>query len=493
MRRAIPWVILAVALTLRLVDLGAAGFWYDESFTGLLSRLPFDRMITATAGDTHPPLYYVITWLVYHLGGRSETWLRLPSVVFSVAGVWLTGKLADRLKLAEPVKWAAMSFLAVSSFQLHFAQEARQYALLQMLVLIALLAALNRRWVLLGVTGTALLYTHNYAVFYWPVIGMVSFVGELGHPVRISPVNQFGKPSGRKPGDEWQPRKLLITMIAPVILWLPWAVVLLGQMANVAAGYWIEPPTLGSLISVIYNLGWGFAISDTFKPLAVIVTIGLLAYALWQNKRICLLWVALAPLALVLAVGWLWKPVLLFRGLIGCVPAAVLLVADRIGNERRSALYAAVLVVPILVVGLVDHYRYNPSNKGEAASVVQQVAGQMQTGDVIYHVNDGSMVGWSYYGPELTQYEMPECARKNNGALSSMTREALGFEAVPFDELNAGRVWIVYSAGPTSTQCEIDQAERLLAGAKALLTITENELVYSGVWLAQTRSDLSEN
>src|SRR5512146_2707300 len=88
--------IFYVALVLRLIDLGTAQFWYDESFTLVLSRLPFVQMVQATAGDTHPPLYYLITWAVVHLLGSGEWALRFPSVIFSMVGLWLTWKISRR-------------------------------------------------------------------------------------------------------------------------------------------------------------------------------------------------------------------------------------------------------------------------------------------------------------------------------------------------------------------------------------------------------------
>ena len=90
MKKYIVPAIFVAALALRLFDLGAAQFWYDESFTALLSRLPFAQMIQATAGDTHPPLYYLITWSLASTVGSSEVVLRLPSVIFSMLSLWLT-------------------------------------------------------------------------------------------------------------------------------------------------------------------------------------------------------------------------------------------------------------------------------------------------------------------------------------------------------------------------------------------------------------------
>ena len=46
-------------------------FWGDEGYTILLARLPVSDMIRATAGDVHPPLYYLFTKGLYCLFGNN--------------------------------------------------------------------------------------------------------------------------------------------------------------------------------------------------------------------------------------------------------------------------------------------------------------------------------------------------------------------------------------------------------------------------------------
>lgn len=80
-------VILVVATVVRLVGLGAHDFWYDESLEIERDRLPWPRVLFYARGPD-PPLFRL---LPHPLAVRtsSETWLRFPSVLFSVAPVWL--------------------------------------------------------------------------------------------------------------------------------------------------------------------------------------------------------------------------------------------------------------------------------------------------------------------------------------------------------------------------------------------------------------------
>jgi len=53
-------VMIALATLLRLwLAVLPEPLWYDEAFSAAVARLPVDRMIAATAGDVHPPGYYV--------------------------------------------------------------------------------------------------------------------------------------------------------------------------------------------------------------------------------------------------------------------------------------------------------------------------------------------------------------------------------------------------------------------------------------------------
>ena len=63
------YLIFLIATIIRFYRLDAAPYWYDEAFTGLLMRLDLPALLDAIAGDTHPPLYYLLVWLVTRVIG----------------------------------------------------------------------------------------------------------------------------------------------------------------------------------------------------------------------------------------------------------------------------------------------------------------------------------------------------------------------------------------------------------------------------------------
>lgn len=80
------WLIVAIALTLRLVSLGQS-FWLDEAAQATLSR----HALTAInwAADFQPPFFYFLTNLWQKIGQSSEWFLRLPSVFFGITTIFI--------------------------------------------------------------------------------------------------------------------------------------------------------------------------------------------------------------------------------------------------------------------------------------------------------------------------------------------------------------------------------------------------------------------
>jgi uncharacterized membrane protein len=464
------WLIFALAAILRLWDLGRAYLWYDEMFTLLVSRLSLERMVQAVAGDTHPPLYYLLTWSLVHLGLDSEFWLRFPSILFGLASIYLAWKLAGELHLSEPARIGGLLFMAVSSMQLHYSQEARMYTMLQAEMLLAALLILRRRLGWTAVALTAALYTHNYAMIYMPALAGLAWMHA----------------EDRRPTGRW-----VTPFTVAGMFWLPWAGALLDQMGTVAGGYWIQPATVGAQLYVVYMLFWGFAMLEVWRPLAIIATFIVVMLATVRTFQrpsratITLLVLALAPLCLATLASLVWKPILLFRGLLPSSAALYLLAAWALTRGPKwQWLYAGALVLPITLAGLYGHYRYNPTNKGNITTTIAAMRAEWQEGDVIYHVGDSTWVGWQAYGADMQpQLKMPPCETLALGSLSPLTRRGLGIAEARFDDLAARRVWIVWSEAPTSPMCERREAQAIIGQADLFRLDKNDAYTYSGVWL----------
>lgn len=122
--------VLLFALTIRLINIDRAPLWTDELFTLTYPKLGLQTMWTEGMSiEPTSPLYYSLIWLIQHLGGRSAFWLRLPSIVGSVAAVALTWAIGRELSGRQTPALIASAIFAAAPESVFFAQEARSYAL----------------------------------------------------------------------------------------------------------------------------------------------------------------------------------------------------------------------------------------------------------------------------------------------------------------------------------------------------------------------------
>ncbi|MDH7484836.1 MAG: glycosyltransferase family 39 protein [Anaerolineae bacterium] len=146
--RLILLLILLAAFGLRLHRLGAQSLWYDETVSVHLAGKPVPALIAHTAGDIHPPGYYLLLrgWLLlfgYPTGHADadghglEFAAALLSLVFGMMLIPLIYTLGRRL-YDEPTALLAAALTAISPFHVWYAQEVRMYTLGAVLGLICL-------------------------------------------------------------------------------------------------------------------------------------------------------------------------------------------------------------------------------------------------------------------------------------------------------------------------------------------------------------------
>jgi mannosyltransferase len=238
-------LITALAGFLRFYQLGHQSLWMDEVLTVLSSHTSLRNVLFDPPVDPNvPPLYYLLMASLQGLGA-SETALRAPSVIagvlsiplmYSIAGAWL-GKAG----------MAAALLLAVSPLHVWYSQEARPYALLIFLALLAVRflqrtmespRSLGAR-VGFALTAAAAFYCHTVAI---------AFVGALALSVLLV-----------VPGRER--RSWLATFAVIVVMALPGVYLLLRIPPTVSANpfYVFNPAHLA------YTL-WTFAAGYSLGP-----------------------------------------------------------------------------------------------------------------------------------------------------------------------------------------------------------------------------------
>ena len=128
-----PWLVIIITLIggfLRTLLLGTKGMWLDETFSVWLANQSIPDMLQWIVKiDQHPPLYYLLLHYWIELHGDMPYDVRLLSAIFGAVTIPVIYLIGKRLS-GVVVGLAAAVFLALSPFNIYFAQETRMYTLL---------------------------------------------------------------------------------------------------------------------------------------------------------------------------------------------------------------------------------------------------------------------------------------------------------------------------------------------------------------------------
>jgi uncharacterized membrane protein len=178
--QAVALVVTAAGFVLRLHAAGGTYLNPDEAlqyaqFNQASLRLAYQAGLSLP----HPPLYYVILYY-WHLLGRSEFMLRLPSVLFGTALCWVSFKWIRQL-FGRAAALVGITILAFCPSLIALSGEVRQYALLLFCMVTALYClgqAFQRRsasqmWCFSAFLYLAIL-SHYSAAFFVIAVGLYS-------------------------------------------------------------------------------------------------------------------------------------------------------------------------------------------------------------------------------------------------------------------------------------------------------------------------------
>ena len=170
--------LVLLSLVLRTRELGV-GFWIDEGLSVGISDRPLGDIPDALRLDGSPPLYYMLLHVWMAVAGTSEEAVRALSVACAVLTVPVAWWAAHGL-WGTRAGWMAAVLAATNPFLTQYAQEGRMYALLALLALVASAAFARafawsgRAWAIAyAVVLAAMLYTHNWALFFGAACGLV--------------------------------------------------------------------------------------------------------------------------------------------------------------------------------------------------------------------------------------------------------------------------------------------------------------------------------
>lgn len=178
--QAVALIVTGAGLVLRLLAASGSYLNPDEALQyAQFNQASLRQAYQAGLSLPHPPLYYVILYY-WHLLGRSEFMLRLPSVLFGTALCWVTFKWIGNL-FGRAAGLAGLAIVAFCPSLIALSGEVRQYALLLLCMVSALYfleqafqqQSASKMWCFSAFLYLAIL-SHYSAAFFVVAVGLYS-------------------------------------------------------------------------------------------------------------------------------------------------------------------------------------------------------------------------------------------------------------------------------------------------------------------------------
>jgi O-antigen/teichoic acid export membrane protein/4-amino-4-deoxy-L-arabinose transferase-like glycosyltransferase len=405
--------LMLFALTLRLV--ADRSIWIDEATSWYQSQLPFGTMLDdLRSTDVHPPLYHSLLWLTVRVLGDGELGLRALSIATGVALVPMLF-VAGRAMYDRRTGLIAAAFGAFAPVLIWYSHEARMYALLVLLGVVAIWAhhqALEtlkaRYWVIYPLAAAAMIWTQYFAIF----------------PVAVLQVALLVELWRRHEQRRWT-RALAFLGTAAVIaaLLAPLAPFALDQfVTNEEAGKGLDQPQragggveghevspYAGLSNVVWAI-WGYHSAGTMVSLVALwPLLVLLAFLMLGRRPSRATWVLIAAAgvpALALTALAVFQPFLFeLRFNLTAVPILVLLGARAASAWTVSRLGRAVAVAGVsatLLAGAADQ-QLNGDNPRlyDFKGSLEEISARAGPGDVVLYDPQFLNNVIEYYAPEL--------------------------------------------------------------------------------------------
>jgi uncharacterized membrane protein len=394
--------------------------WFDEGITAEIISLDRYNFITILwHHEANMALYFVLLRAWTQMGD-SVAMLRGFSALSSLATIPVIYMLGRKL-FSNGVGLAAALLLAFNAYSVRYAQEARSYSLVTLLVMLstyffvcAVQSGRKRDWSFYVAASALAIYSHLFAVLV-----------VVAHGIALaSSFGLAGKAEEQSSSRDHVAQGFQYAVLCIVLCALPmWVFIFIKGPGEIQ---WIKPTTPRILLDLFLNFsgnaGGAFIQQVSEHSLASIMTLFLCPLYLvlaalgvtrslfprmeTSNERFChllpLYWF-LVPVVISLAFSLL-QPVFFVRYLIICLPALVLMAAVGAMSFQRLWLRGiAVFVTCLLAVGGVWAYYANDFDIGreDFRGASKYVLTNTQAGDAVLFYHSYGRFSFSYYADHM--------------------------------------------------------------------------------------------
>jgi len=125
--------VLTLGFALRLAAIASGLVAPDEEYTFALASGTWSDLVTETARDTHPPLYYILVKCVFAVTGPSPSAAKILTALATTLAAYLTFLLARVLleaRLGRLPAWIALALSIAAPYQIYWGTAARMHPML---------------------------------------------------------------------------------------------------------------------------------------------------------------------------------------------------------------------------------------------------------------------------------------------------------------------------------------------------------------------------
>jgi mannosyltransferase len=439
--------LLALAVVLRVLALGAESLWFDEIYSVAFASADLSLLNFLQPGGfafTDKNVYHIILhfWLAL---GKTEFMIRLLSVLFGVVTVGVILVLTRKLFGRRTAVWAAV-LVAVSPFLIWYSREARMYMLAGLFAWLAVWALVNglsknrARWVWAGYALCAALglYTHSFSAFVVLAINLWAVLSFIM--------------------DSRKRRSSLIPWLAAnaavVVLAIPW---LRGIIEQQSQGWWVwvaqkyGTPGLSDLLwlPVDFSLGtirpaWNWLVLIPFAAFAAAFVWGLVPPRRetegnwWRSggsEWTCMVLLAAVPTLIVFVLAQ-FKPMFVLRYMVPFAPALAVVAGRGFGRIGRIAPRWGVAALYLVGVAAALVLVYSAPHKEDWRGAANYLAERAEPGAIVFVVDEDIKVPLQFYYDQPADFHPIWRGHKSEQELSPQVDAAVA---------NAQEFWLVVS------------------------------------------------
>lgn len=442
------FTILLVSFGIRVYKIDSP-LWSDEIFGYRLATLGLKEIIENSWNDQHPPMYYLIQWLIFNVGhSRSEItwrWLSLASGVLTICVIRNIARYMINWQMACVISCIAASLPSL----VFYSQEARSYSILVFLASLSI-------WLTLSIMRNPTVGTLWIAWVITSLVGLCtgySYVMILSVQVVFLGVLYYRR-------EIWW---FAVAVVSGVILLIsPFAIYSLKKYAVKSAH--AEPLSLWRTLQTLFAgepLRYGFSMAHTVVPSLVIglcLIAAVRAIRLGDKRLMYVIVQVVLPIVGFVVLSWLVKlvvPVYQARQFLVLLPAFLLLMASGMAECRRWLTVRKWRVVTMCVLvgtvglngmGLKSYWMLPKSPEGNA---VLRIRRDLREGESVVSLHYALSYALGFYTHGILVYHSPKKVGESyryelsdSEGLAYMRSKSEHF--VGTQEIKAsGRFWVV--------------------------------------------------